>query len=81
MSRPIQQCSSCGRGIVWLKHERTGKVAPIERIATPDGNCAIDEEKGTYRIVSTITEREQLIGRLYRSHFMTCPKAREHRRR
>lgn len=81
MSGPVQQCRSCGRGILWLKHERTGNKAPIERIAVSDGNIAIDEERGTYRIVNTVTERDELVGRLYVNHFARCPQSLEHRRR
>jgi hypothetical protein len=75
------QCKSCGRGIKWLKHEKSGKAAPIDDVPTLDGNILIDEEKGTYRIVSTHTERSEFIGRLHKSHFATCPNAREHQRR
>ncbi len=80
-SRVGAQCKSCGRSILWLKHERTGNSAPIVQIASADGNIAIDEEKGTWRIVTTLTERDQLIGRLRKSHFSTCPNAAEHKKR
>lgn len=73
MAGAVDQCKWCGRGIQWLLSEKKRKPTPIELIATPDGNCAIDEEKGTWRVVNTVTEREQLIGRLYRNHRGNCP--------
>lgn len=75
------QCKSCGRSILWLKHERTGKVAPIDQMATAEGNILIDEERGTYRILTTHTERAEYIGRLHMPHFATCPFAARHKRK
>lgn len=73
MAGAISQCKWCGRGVFWLKSEKKQKPTPIERIPTSDGNCAVDEERGTWRVVTTLTERAQLIGRLYRNHVGNCP--------
>ncbi len=43
-------CKSCGAPIYWLKHEATGKRAPIDTPPSPSGNCLVNLAEGTYRI-------------------------------
>ena len=78
-------CSGCGRQIIWLKTS-SGKNMPCdsamvnyqivaggkERIVTPDG-----------RVVAGITgvDAEQADGRGYISHFATCTRSNNFRRR
>jgi hypothetical protein len=80
MNAGKSHCKWCGRGIRYIPHEESRKTAPIDDVPTRDGNILIDEEKGTYRIVTTHTELAKYIGRLHMNHWATCPKAAEHRR-
>jgi hypothetical protein len=74
----------CGASVLWLKHDRTAKSAPIDAEPAPKGNVAIDLHAGTYRIVPE-AERAALDGELYTNHWATCPaaqsryQARKHR--
>lgn len=61
-------CRSCGARIYWLKHEVTGKAAPIDAETRDCGNVEIDLERGIYRIVP-VTGRPA-----YTNHFMICPQ-------
>ncbi len=67
-------CKSCGAPIDWLKHEKTGKRAPIDVAPSPNGSCLVNLEEGSYRIAF-----ERSSGTLYTSHFATCPHAGQHR--
>jgi hypothetical protein len=75
-SRVGAQCRDCGRSVLWLKHERTGNLAPINDTPSPDGNVLINEEAGTWRVVATHTEQAEYVGRLHKHHRATCSKAR-----
>ncbi len=68
----------CGEHILWVPHEDTGKVAPIDAEPVAGGNIAItivrDEHERialgmTYRIVPK-DEREGKV--LHRNHYATC---------
>jgi hypothetical protein len=64
--------------VIDLKHERTGKLAPIDSLpVVHGGNVIVNLEAGTYRLVSK-AERLARMGQenpeqLYLSHFFTCP--------
>jgi hypothetical protein len=66
-------CKSCGQPIYWLKHETTGKLAPIDTTPSPTGNCLVNLQDSTYRLALGQG------GTLYTSHFATCPQAGQHR--
>lgn len=74
------QCRWCGRKVFWLNHERTGKRAPIDAYPSPNGNVGINQENGTYRIITAQMSLEDMFstGR-YTNHWATCPEAGEHR--
>ncbi len=71
-----QTCRSCGAPILWRKHQRTGKPAPIDAEPNPDGNVLLLREN-RYRALSR-EEREAAIARmegpLHTNHFQTCPQ-------
>jgi len=68
-------CRSCHAKIYWLKNEKTGKPAPIDKDPAPDGsgNIEIEEGKGIYRVVGKGPGR-------HTSHFVTCPASGAWRR-
>jgi hypothetical protein len=61
----VQSCRTRGAGILWLKHERTGKVAPIDARVYADGNVVVDLAAGTYGIVAPPQEA-------HKNHWATC---------
>lgn len=70
-----QKCRTCGAPVVFLRHIRTGKVAPIETTPSPDGDVAVGAQ---YMIVPAL-QRDAYRARgelLYKNHYATCPQAR-----
>ena len=63
-------CRSCHAKIYWLKNERTGKLAPIDKDPAPDGsgNIEVEDGRGIYRVVGKGPGR-------HKNHFVTCPAA------
>lgn len=72
-------CEKCARGIVFVRHERTQRLAPIDAVPTPGGNCLIDPTNMTYKIIPP-QEQAQYPGQLHKPHWATCPYAAEFRR-
>lgn len=69
-------CRSCGAPIVWVITE-AGKRMPIDREPHPDGNVipSVDlDGKVRARVVTAPFD-----GNAWRSHFVTCPNANQHR--
>lgn len=80
-SRGQRPCGSCGEPVLWLKHARTGRPAPIEsRTDAERGNILVDLDAGTYAIIPAGPEREQHRGWLHLNHFVTCPQAKTWRK-
>lgn len=69
-----KRCRSCGAEIYWLKHVRTGKMAPIDAPPNPAGNIVIHLDHGTYEN-RPADEREAQADWLHTNHFQTCPSA------
>lgn len=69
-------CRTCGAPVFMLTHETTGKKAPIDMEPIDGGNVVIDLDVQEYAIVKG--ERGKL---RYRSHFASCPDAKEHRKK
>ncbi len=71
-----QTCRSCGAPVLWRKHQRTGKPAPIDAEPNPDGNVVLLGEERYY--VLSPKEREtwtsRVEGSLHTNHFQTCPQ-------
>jgi hypothetical protein len=80
-------CRSCGAEVFWLKHEKTGKPAPINVGGDLQGNITVSLGDGTYRVEARarleemraeIAEREAGAPSphvLHTNHFQTCPSA------
>lgn len=66
-------CRSCDVMVLDLRHERTGRHAPIEVEPVQGGNIAIDLEAGTYRLL--LLSDIRVPGPRYRNHFAACPEA------
>jgi len=65
------RCRSCGAAVLWLRHHRTGRLAPID--AEPaDNGIAILVGDDRYAIVVQATPAP--ITR-YAPHYATCPQA------
>ena len=50
--KKIDNCSKCGKEIIWLTHNKSGNAAPIEATASAQGNIVISREKNLYRIAT-----------------------------
>lgn len=74
MAAQIKHCRDCNAEIIWLKHERTRKLAPIEADTAWGGNIEMDLGAGTYRLVKVEGRHKG-----HRSHFMNCPAAAQRR--
>jgi hypothetical protein len=81
----MPNCRDCSKEILWLKHHQTGKVAPIEAEKHPDGNLVISVEKGLYRFANDSEYEKHKTSdtgpKLWISHFVQCPNAKEFRRK
>ena len=78
-SGEVHQCRSCGAPVFWLRNITTGKVAPIDAGPTERGNVEIVWADLVYAVVPRWrldAAREAAGGRLYTSHFITCPQSR-----
>jgi hypothetical protein len=67
----VKVCGSCGEPVYWLKHDGTGRPAPIEVKTDPKGNVAISST--CYHIVPADL-RAKFSG-LHLNHFAHCPQA------
>lgn len=74
MSATRQNCRSCGEPIYWLRHETTGKTAPVDLAQSAGGNLLINLDASTYRNVPA-SEREAHKDWLHTNHFATCKDA------
>ena len=73
----VKHCRSCGAAIYWLKHQTTGKVAPIDAFSDPAGNIVVALSAGVYWLAPK--ERLEAMraegAPLHTNHFQTCPAA------
>lgn len=75
----MSKCKSCGAEILFMKTE-LGKWMPLDPEPTYEGNVMINRAEDTCSVVTDFKLLESLRGRLYLSHFKSCPNADEHRR-
>lgn len=78
----MSSCRSCGAEILWITMEDSGKKMPID-VVPDDANGTVVILGGTKGRVCTRSELVHYAAcgrRFYRSHFATCPNAREHRK-
>lgn len=71
-------CRLCGAPILWAK-TTTGKQMPIDREPEDMGNVRLIHGPEGYLAIVTVPAMIPE-GERYRSHFATCPRAREARR-
>lgn len=72
-----QPCEACQAPILWRRHVGTGKVAPLDAVATPTGNLALVAPDG-YLVLGD--DDQPADGNRYVSHFTVCPEADSFRR-
>jgi hypothetical protein len=66
------RCRSCNAPVLWLRHEETGKTAPIDAAQDRErGNILINMDAGTYHIVPA-SGRDAERDWLHTNHFATC---------
>jgi hypothetical protein len=71
------KCRSCDAPVMWLEHATTGKRAPIDWDAAPDGNIRLGVALEHYIVLSG-DERQDALARgdpLHLNHYVTCPHA------
>ena len=67
-------CRSCGKNLMIVNHERTGKPAPVEAEPVENGNIMLNPD-GTYGIAPKGYEWPEGAKR-YQSHYVSCPSAK-----
>lgn len=77
---PTTPCRTCGTPIVWTVAASTGKRMPVDAEPVADGNLWLG---GRNPIRAHVLQGAQLRnrrllpeGKVYRSHFATCPATR-----
>lgn len=79
----VSICEGCGEQIVFLAHERSGKLSPITTAAYPQGNV-IELPDFKYRILGEAEARAHKAKSsqpLKLNHFANCPHAKDFERR
>ncbi|HWC37768.1 MAG TPA: hypothetical protein VG476_04525 [Acidimicrobiales bacterium] len=65
-------CRTCGTEVIFLRHEGTGKLAPIEVQPRLLGRFAVDFQARTYRSHFGIVPKGM---QLHDNHYANCPHA------
>ena len=68
-------CSSCGAEIRWVRMT-SGKPMPLDPKPAEDGNIVFDQYGNGMVVGALFTAGREA----FRSHFSTCPNAKQHRR-
>jgi len=74
-------CRSCGASLVFVDVLASGRPIPLDAEPTPDGNVEVFETAGG--LYGKVWPASHIWGEAdlrYRSHFASCPSAKEHRR-
>lgn len=75
------KCRACGEPLVWAVSQK-GRMMPVEKEPHPEGTVQLTERNGSwYAKILKADEARTFQGPLYRSHFSSCPKADQFRRR
>jgi len=70
------ECRSCGAKVIFLEHERTGKLAPIDAALTDAGNIMRVDDTEYAIIPPPELARLHKQGHSFRTnHYATCPHA------
>ena len=77
----MSACRSCGAEIRW-EVTSAGKRIPLDPRPSPKGNVYLEPGAPTVTVFGKLhaDARSAMAGRLYLSHFATCPNADSHRR-
>jgi hypothetical protein len=64
--------------VLWLRHARTGRAAPIDAEPAPTGNIVVSDD-GTYVALNPEQARQtrERGGPLHLNHFVTCPDRKD----
>lgn len=74
------RCKSCGAAIWWALTQTNART-PVDAEQVPDGNMVLAWNKGLQELrVEAYREPEHLGRNRYRSHFVSCPRASQHRK-
>lgn len=75
-------CSSCGAEIIW-RRMHTGSRMPIDPEPHPEGNILLGSATGTSQVLSKEARKNHKAAGtpLYRSHFVTCTRPEQHRKK
>jgi hypothetical protein len=76
MQYPVTPCRSCKAPIIWAK-TNSGKNIPLDAEPCTDGNICIKDG-----LAVVVSDKQGGVWPLpfYKSHFATCPNAKQHRR-
>lgn len=77
MEKVQRDCRSCGMPVLWLAHEKSRRLAPIDLVPVVDGNVHININRQVYSIVGKNRRVPGDMG--HTNHFATCPSADSHR--
>lgn len=77
-----QRCRSCGAAIVWVLTQPANKRMPVDEQPVANGNLWL-QAASTQTWAHYVTKDKPAPDgeRLYVSHFVTCPQAKQHRRK
>ena len=73
----MSACRSCGAPIEWATWAAGGKAVPLDRDPAPDGNLVLING----HVRHFMAEDERLARDRRKSHFATCPDAKDWRNR
>lgn len=74
---PTSRCRWCRERVLWLANDKTGKLAPIDPVPSPDGNIRIDRAGSRYSVVTKeemglFEAQVDAAPTLYLNHWVTC---------
>lgn len=78
-----RRCRSCGADILWVVNEASGRRMPLDAHPVETGQFAKSHvSQSGDKVVRHVPEplRANYPGKLYETHFATCPNADSHRR-
>lgn len=76
----VDSCRSCRESVIWCLTEQ-GKRMPVDVEPVPHGNLTLSDARPT-PVATVVSKSGREPGRrLYISHFATCPKSNQHRRK
>lgn len=73
----MANCGSCNAPVIWVRTS-TGKRMPVDAAPVPNGNIILNGGQAVYTQAGCTIGAPD--GKLYVSHFATCPNAKKHRK-